>query len=126
VVHEVIEAFASEQDIKAAPDNGGCGDKGSGLVVGPLDADARPVVPLEHILTDVHEMTGSGTVFPNEEGLPILHVHAAFGREGKATMGCIRRGVVVWQVLEVIMIELLGSSTIRRKDPSTGFELLDP
>lgn len=127
MVHEVIEAFASEQGIKAAAlIMVGAADKGSGLVVGPLDADARPVVPLEHILTDVHEMTGSGTVFPNEEGLPILHVHAAFGREGKATMGCIRRGVVVWQVLEVIMIELLGSSTIRRKDPSTGFELLDP
>ena len=45
----------------------------------------------------------------------MLHIHAAFGRDGKATMGCIRRGVVVWQILEVIMIEAPGHRYGKKK-----------
>ena len=127
VIQEVLERFVEEKGIKAAAlILVGAADKGSRIVVGPQDADARPVVPLGYTLTDVHEMTGSGTLFPDEEGHMMLHVHAAFGRDGKATMGCIRRGVVVWQILEVVMIELLGSEAVRKKDTPTGFELLEP
>ena len=58
-------------------------------------------------------MAGVGTIFPDQDGHPMLHVHAAFGREGKASAGCVRSGVVVWQVLEVIMFELTGTSAAR-------------
>jgi len=34
--------------------------------------------------------------------------------------------VVVWQILEVIMIELLGVDAIRKRDAPTGFEMLEP
>ncbi|OPY28419.1 MAG: hypothetical protein A4E31_00827 [Methanomassiliicoccales archaeon PtaU1.Bin030] len=127
VVHEVLERFAEDKGVRAAAlIVVGAADKDSKLVVGPEDGDARPVVPLGYTLPDVHEMTGSGTLFPNEEGRMMLHIHAAFGRDGKATMGCIRRGVVVWQILEVIMIELLGIDTVRKRDAPTGFEMLEP
>ncbi len=127
VVHEVLERFAEDHGVRAAAlIVVGAADRGSKLVVGPQDGDARPVVPLGHTLQDVHEMTGSGTLFPNEEGNMMLHIHAAFGRDGEATMGCIRRGVVVWQILEVIMIELLGVGAVRKRDAPTGFEMLEP
>jgi len=127
VVHEVLERFAEDKGVKAAAlIVVGAADKDSKLVVGPQDGDARPVRPLGYTLPDVHEMPGSGTLFPNEEGRMMLHIHAAFGRDGKATMGCIRRGVVVWQILEVIMIELLGIDAVRKRDAPTGFEMLEP
>jgi predicted DNA-binding protein with PD1-like motif len=127
VVHEVLEKFASDRGVRcAALLMVGAADRGSEIVCGPRDADARPVEPLRHTLPDVHEMTGVGTLFPDEDGRPMLHVHAAFGREGKASAGCVRSGVVVWQVLEVIMFELICPSARKVRDAETGFELLEP
>jgi predicted DNA-binding protein with PD1-like motif len=127
VVHEILEKFASEHGVqRAALLMVGAADRGSVIVCGPRDADARPVEPMKHTLPDVHELTGVGTLFPDEDGRPMLHVHAAFGREGKASAGCVRSGVVVWQVLEVIMFELIGSSARKVRDAGTGFELLEP
>jgi predicted DNA-binding protein with PD1-like motif len=127
VVHEVLERFASEHGVRcAALLMVGAADQGSSIVCGPRDPVARPVEPLKHTLPDVNEMAGVGTMFPDEDGRPMLHVHAAFGRDGKASAGCVRSGVVVWQVLEVIMLELTGSSARKVKDASTGFELLEP
>jgi predicted DNA-binding protein with PD1-like motif len=127
VVHEVLERFAADQGVRsAAVLMVGGADKGSRLVVGPEDGDVRPVVPLEHVLSKVHEMAAVGTLFPDEAGRLSLHVHTALGREGGATVGCIRRGVVVWLILEVIMLELTGTKARRVGDPTTGFELLEP
>jgi predicted DNA-binding protein with PD1-like motif len=127
VLHEMIEEFAEEQKIEAAAVMvvGGIG-KGSRLVVGPRVPDARPVVPMEHVLDEVHEISGVGTVFLNEEGRPVSHIHVASGRGTSTKTGCIRRGVKVWQVAEVVIIEILGTDSRRRIDRETGFELLDP
>ena len=127
VIHEVLERFATEHGVRcAALMMVGAADRGSSIVCGPRDPNARPVEPLKYLLPDVHEMTGVGTIFPDEDDRPMLHVHAAFGREGRASAGCVRSGVVVWQVLEVIMFELTDCSARKLKDPSTGFELLEP
>ena len=80
---------------------------------------------MERVLHDVHEMVGAGTLFPDEAGRPVLHLHASFGRDTAVTTGCIRNGVRTWVVGEVVVIELVGSTATRREDQSTGFELLD-
>ena len=36
-------------------------------------------------------------------------MHAAAGREGRATVGCTRAGVDVWLVGEVVLLEILGA-----------------
>lgn len=36
-------------------------------------------------------------------GQPKLHLHAALGRSGKTTTGCLRPGVKTWLVGEVII-----------------------
>jgi len=127
ILHECIERFAVEHDIKAAALIAlGGADAGSRLVVGPQDGRATPVVPLEHLLDQVAEATGTGTLFPDEYGRPVLHLHLACGREARTVTGCVRRGVKTWQVLEVILIELSGCPARRRSDPATGFALLQP
>ncbi len=127
IVHEKIEQLAREQSIKAASviAVGGI-DQGSRLVVGPLAGRAHPVVPMEHVLDNVHEAAAAGTIFPNEKGEPVLHMHLAAGRKNAAVAGCVRRGVKVWHVLEVIVQELVDSTAVRKHDETTGFELLEP
>ena len=126
VVHECIEEAARAEGIaRAAVILLGAAAGGSRLVVGPEDGRAAEIAPMERVLHDVHEMVGAGTIFPDESGRPVLHLHAAFGRDDRVTAGCIRAGVTTWVVGEVVLIELVGSEATRRVDPATGFELLD-
>jgi predicted DNA-binding protein with PD1-like motif len=53
-------------------------------------------------------------------------MHMACGRGDNTITGCIRKGVMVWQVMEVIIHELTGSTGMRKKDAVTGFDLLIP
>jgi predicted DNA-binding protein with PD1-like motif len=125
IVHEEIERFAREQSIKTAAliIVGGADDK-SAFVVGPAENDARPVEPMHHLLKGVHEIAGVGTLFPDEQGNPSLHMHMACGRNEKAIAGCIRTGVKVWEIMEVILLELRDCEGKRIFDPKTGFSLL--
>ncbi len=117
VVHECIEeAVRAEGIARAAVMLFGGAAGGSRVVVGPEDGAARPVLPIQRMLHDVHEMAGVGR--------PVLHLHAAFGRDAQVTAGCIRTGVRTWVVAEAVLIELAGSAATRRVDPATGFELL--
>lgn len=126
VVHESIEAAARAEGItRAAVLLLGGADGGSRVVVGPEESRATPTVPMERVLHDAHEAAGVGTIFPDESGEPVLHLHAAFGRDDQVVAGCIRKGVLTWVVGEAVVIELLGSVAARRLDPGTGFGLLD-
>jgi predicted DNA-binding protein with PD1-like motif len=127
IVHEEIERFAREQGITAAAliILGGA-DRESTLVVGPEKARVSPVVPMEHRLSDVHEVAGTGTIFPDDEGNPVLHMHMACGRKASTVTGCIREGVRVWHVMEVILLELVGTTATRAFESASGFELLKP
>jgi predicted DNA-binding protein with PD1-like motif len=127
VLHETIERFAEEQGIGAAAliILGGA-DEGSKLVVGPEKGRAVPVNPMIQILNGVHEITGTGTLFPDEEGKPVLHLHIAAGRKDSTVTGCVRTGVKIWQIGEVLLFELTDTPAIRKVDPRLGFKLLNP
>jgi predicted DNA-binding protein with PD1-like motif len=127
IVHEAIERFALEKGIQAAALIAlGGSDQGSRLVVGPAEGRSKPILPLQHILENVHEAAGTGTLFPDDEGHPILHMHMACGRRSSTVTGCIRSGVRVWHVMEIILIELLDTTGRRLVDAETGFKLLIP
>jgi predicted DNA-binding protein with PD1-like motif len=125
IVHQEIEQFARDHSIEAASliVIGGA-DKGSRLIVGPEQGNELPVSSLEYVLENVHEVAGTGTLFPDQDGNPVLHMHMACGRNASTRTGCIRRGVRVWHIMEVILFELLGSKGRRMFDPETGFTLL--
>ncbi|TNJ39180.1 DNA-binding protein [Chlorobaculum thiosulfatiphilum] len=127
IFHEQIERFAKEKGIERAWLNvvGGA-DKESRLVVGPEESRAFPVNPMVHELYDAHEIVGAGTLFPDDTGAPVVHLHMACGREENTVTGCVRNGVKVWHVMEVILVELLGSEARRMPDKATGFKLLVP
>ncbi len=125
ILHEEIENFAKSHAIQAATVMAvGGADVNSRIVVGPENPRTYPVVPMEHLLKNVSEITGTGTIFPDENGGPVLHMHLAFGHKEKTITGCVRRGVRVWHVMEIVIDELICNSK-RLLDTKTGFKLLD-
>ena len=125
-LHEVIEKFASEKQVSGALCFflGGAEDK-SKVVVGPKDGKECTIDPMVTLLKGVHEAFGVGTIFTNEEGKPKLHMHASFGRGEKAITGCVRMGVDIWLIGEVVILELTGSTAKRARNNESSFEVLE-
>ena len=123
---DVLESFADEKKISTALCFflGGAKEN-SRVVVGPKDSQALPPEPMITLLSGVHEACGVGTIFADEEGKPKLHMHASFGRNDKTVTGCVRMGMDVWRIGEVVVIELLGAVARRAVDKETGFEFLE-
>lgn len=123
---DALESFAADQKISTALCFfiGGAKEK-SRVVVGPKNGDTLPPEPMTTLLRGVHEACGLGTIFADEVGKPRLHMHASFGRNESTLTGCVRMGVDVWRIGEVVILELLCSEACRAVDKTTGFEFLE-
>jgi predicted DNA-binding protein with PD1-like motif len=123
---DVLESFAAEKNVSTALCFflGGAKEK-SRVVVGPKDGYALPPEPMVTLLNGVHEACGVGTIFADETGKPKLHMHASFGRKQNTITGCVRMGVDVWQIGEVVVIELTEAQARRVVDKKTKFEFLE-
>jgi len=125
VIPGCIERFAEEKGISVGQVIlvGGIG--GGEVVVGPIRSEERPPQPMLLPIDGAHEVAGMGVLAPDDSGKPILHIHAALGRAGKTTSGCLRPGVTTWLVGEAIICEILGVDVTRVKDEESGFVLLE-
>jgi predicted DNA-binding protein with PD1-like motif len=121
-----IEKFAAEHKISVGQAIL-VGGIGSGEIVsGPRKNKELPIDPMIIPIDGVHEIVGVGVLAPDSNGKASLHIHAALGRAGRTTMGCLRMGVKTWLVGEVIIYEILGADVARLPDKGSGFELLTP
>jgi predicted DNA-binding protein with PD1-like motif len=127
IVHEKLELFAVKNHINAASLIViGAADKGSLVVTGPEISRTKPIIPIVNEMEDANDIFGTGTIFPDDEGKPKLHLHLAGGRGDKSTVGCGQKGIIVWHVLEVVLYELVNCTARRLFDDVTGFKLLNP
>jgi uncharacterized protein len=101
---------------------GGIG--GGQVVVGPRYSEQMPPEPMLLPIDGAHEVAGVGVLAPGENGKITLHMHAAMGRSGKTTTGCVRPGVTTWLVGEAILYEILDINAKRILDKKSGFALL--
>ena len=76
-------------------------------------------------LRHVHEVTGTGTLFRDADGVPLVHMHLACGRSTDTVVGCIREGVRVWHVMEVVIHELKNCAARREIEAPLGLKLLN-
>jgi len=122
----VLESFAAVHKVKSAICIflGGAKDN-SRIVVGPRNGNVIPPEPMITLLEGVHEACGVGTIFMDEECKPKLHMHASFGRNEETITGCVRMGVDVWRIGEIVILELKGTDCRRAVDRETGFEFLE-
>lgn len=124
VVPTCIERFAEEKGISVGHVIL-IGGIGSGqVVVGPRDSGQRSPEPMLLPIDGAHEVAGIGIIAPDENGRPVLHIHAALGRSGQTITGCLRPGVATWLIGEAIIYEITGSSARRLPDKESGFSLL--
>jgi predicted DNA-binding protein with PD1-like motif len=123
---DVLESFAAEKNVSTALCFflGGAKEN-SRVVVGPKEGNAVPPEPMVTLLEGVHEACGVGTIFADETGKPKLHMHTSFGRNENTVTGCVRMGVDIWQIGEVVMLELTCEKACRAKNKETGFEFLE-
>ncbi|MBM3156499.1 MAG: DNA-binding protein [Chloroflexi bacterium] len=121
-----IEKFAEKKGISVGHVIlvGGIGE--GQVVVGPRYSDKMPPEPMLLPIDSAHEVAGVGVLAPDENGKPVLHIHAALGRSGQTMTGCLRPGVKTWLVAEAILYEILGARATRVKDNKSGFTLLQP
>jgi len=124
VIPTCIESFAEEKKISVGYVLMVGGVRKGQVVVGPRYSDEMPPEPMLVTLDGAHEVVGVGIIAPNEKGKPVLHIHAALGRSGKTTTGCLQPVVNTWIVGEVIICEIVGTNAARVLDKNTGFELL--
>ncbi len=122
---ESIERFAEEKGVST-----GLvilvGGIGSGrVVVGPENAEDMPPKPMLLPISGVNEVAGVGVLAPDEDGKPVLHIHAALGRSGQTITGCLRYGVDTWLVAESILYEITGAQVRRVMSEEAGFRLLE-
>ena len=120
-----IERFAEEKGISIGQVIL-VGGIGSGeIVVGPQNSDERPPQPMYLPIKGAHEVVGVGVLAPDEDGKPVLHIHAALGRSGQTMTGCLRPGVTTWLLGEVILYEITGVDAAHVINKETGFALLE-
>ena len=126
VIPECIERFAQDKGVSAGHVIlvGGIGD--GQVVVGPRRSAERPPEPMLLPVDGAHEVAGVGVLAPDEQGKPVLHIHAALGRSGSTMTGCLRPGVTAWLVAEAILYEILDADVTRVRDSESGFLLLEP
>lgn len=125
IVPACLERFAEEKGISVGHVIliGGIG--GGEIVVGPRHSEERPPQPMLLPIDVAHEVAGVGVLAPDEDGKPVLHIHAALGRSGQTMTGCLRPGVTTWLVGEAIIYEITDASAKRLPDEKTGFNLLE-
>lgn len=121
---DAIEAFARDKGVKEAACLLLGGANGGRVVVGPEDPAGATLRPMLARIEGAHEIAAMGTLFPDEAGVPRLHMHAALGRGETARVGCVRPGVDIWLVGEVLILEIVGLGMLRKKDPKSGLALL--
>ncbi len=126
VLPQCIERFAEDNQVSAGHVVlvGGIGE--GEVVVGPRRSDKRPPEPMLLPIDGAHEVVGVGVIALGEDNKPHLHIHAALGRSGKTTTGCLRPGVTTWLVGEAILYEITSTKAVRVADASSGFSLLEP
>lgn len=124
-----IENFCRDNGIRCAKVTlvGGIG-AGSSFVCGPQLVDGKETAPISPITYTTHaptEFAGVGTVFPDESGSPVMHLHGALGRNGTSVVGCFREKAYAWLTLEVVIEELIGNGPVRKYNPESAVAPLD-
>lgn len=92
------------------------------IVTGPKE-DKLPPEPLWKEINEPSEVIALGTIFWQKDE-PRIHLHGAFGKGDKVSVGCLRESGEVFLILEAIIMEIEGIKAERVPDPSTGLNLL--
>ena len=116
-----IQAFAERQHIMSGIIHLiGAVSEGS-IVTGPR-ATALPPDQVWHSLAGAHDLVGTGIIRSGENGIKV-HLHASAGREDSVFVGCFRKNIRIYILIEAVIMEFSGFSIREVYDDSTGLFL---
>jgi len=121
-VYDAIQELAGREDVACALVLLLGGARSATVVTGPRNVTG-PIEPRLQSFDDAREMIAVGTLYPSDNG-PALHLHAGFGRDDVALIGCPRYALNTYLVAELVVIEIEGLDAARRLDPESGLKLL--
>jgi predicted DNA-binding protein with PD1-like motif len=121
-VLEGISRIAKDEEIMAAVFHLVGGMKRGRFVVGP-EKDEFPPTPMWRDLRESHEVIAIGTIFYEGDN-PKIHLHGAFGKGDKISLGCLRQESETFIILEAVIMEIKGIDAKRVIDPEVGLPLL--
>lgn len=121
-IYECIEGVAAMEGIASASVFITGGFREADVVVGPKQEE--PVIVGDFAkFVGPGEVLGVGTIFSDDEG-PKMHIHAAMGKGKDVLVGCPRGGAKVFLVLEVVIVEIVGTGAMRKLNEK-GVKLLE-
>lgn len=120
---EEIKKLAAREKVKVATVMLLGGMRSAGVVTGPKEAVVPPE-PLWVNFSDGREVVGFGTLFWKGED-PVLHLHAAVGREKETFVGCVRKDSSVYLVVEAVIMEIQGINARKALNEKTGLVMLE-
>jgi hypothetical protein len=118
---ESVQTFVREKDIWCGFAQFIGALEGGRIVTGPKEL-VLPPDPSFQSYEGGWEVFGFATITPGPD-CPHLHYHASIGNNREVMTGCLRERATVYIVVEVLIIELTGSTVTRKKDPVTGMNL---
>ena len=121
-IYECIEGVAAKENIASASVFITGGFRKADVVVGPKQEEPKIVGNFAKFVGP-GEVLGVGTIFSDEDG-PKMHIHAAMGKGKDVLVGCPRGGANVFLVLEVVIIEITGTTAMRKLNEK-GVKLLE-
>ncbi|MEA3281494.1 MAG: DUF296 domain-containing protein [Euryarchaeota archaeon] len=88
------------------------------VVTGPKE-DTVPPDPMWHSIAGACEILGIGNILWKDGG-PSIHLHAALGKGGDVTVGCLRDSVDTYLTTEAVIFEISGIAGARVYDDMYG------
>ena len=124
---DCLEEFAADQKIKVGLIHLVGGLREGRLVVGPESASVDNVKPgFMEIDGQPRETLSLGVIAPDENGKPRAHIHGGLGRKDEVAVGCLRPGIRVWLMAEVIIQEIVGTESKRLLNRVNQLGYLEP
>jgi len=121
-LYECIEAIAAKESIASAAVFITGGIRKADVVVGPKQETPEIIGDFRKFVGP-GEVLGVGTIYSDGDH-PKMHMHAAMGKGDQVMVGCPRGGANVFLVLEVTIIEIVGTTARRELDEGSGIKLL--
>lgn len=96
----------------------------SGEVVTGPEAPTVPPVPVIQNIDQAQEVIATGSILWNDED-PVLHVHGGMGSKAGAMIGCLRKDLKVYLLIEAVVFEFTNMNIKRNWYPEGEFNRME-
>ncbi len=93
------------------------------IVTGP-ETPVMPPKPVWSQVENAQELLASGSILWDDEK-PILHLHGAMGSKDGTMVGCLRKAVETYLLIEAVIFEFNGVDAFRKWYPEGEFNRME-